>query len=295
MENQITTLCGWVKLYHPRGPQATLPLPTDPKAALEALSKALELGWLAAAPGLEVGEETEEVGYVCKGEYERDGKVTPYVLLYTPNDQMKWSFLKVYLNSADDVANFEYAARVRLDDLPLYIGDNKPERGKSRQVDRYIIKATQPFKVVQKQNPKYDEHTATATKAKGEVYAVPKRVFVRWQDQRPQGATETPPAEAPAPVDSSPPPAQRPGAPASGAALLKDLERKDHWLSEKMNNPPGALLDHLRATFGTKWGRDIEKWNGDAQIHEALEESRQYKIDLEAARRNEAEKPEVPF
>ncbi len=180
------------KLYHPKGVQVTFPFPADPALCLAAVTAALDAGWLVAAPGLEAGEEKVQVGYVVQGTYESDGEETPYVLLYEDNDAMTFSFLKVYLNTDADVKAFEYASRMKLDQIPPYIGRDKPERGASKQIDKFIIKAPKPFGVVFKANPKYDEHAAAAAKAKGEVYSKPKRLFVRWADAPPAQQAETP-------------------------------------------------------------------------------------------------------
>lgn len=189
----MSSLCAWTRLFHPRGPQVTLPLPTDPKACLEAVNAALDVGWLVQAPGLEEGEEKEQVAFVVHGEFERDGKETPFVLLYSGNDAMKHSFLKVYLNHEADVAAFEYASKMKLSTIETYIGQDKPERGKSRQIDRYIVAPPKPFGVVFKANPKYDTSAAAACRAKGDIYSVPKRVFVRWADVMPQTPAEADP------------------------------------------------------------------------------------------------------
>ena len=176
-------LCSRVKLWHPRGPQVTLPLPTDPRACLEAVSHALDLGWLVAAPGLEEGEEKETVGWVLKGIHSNENQETPFVLLYSTNDALKWSFLKVYLNDAAMIEAFEYASRMKLDVLPEYVGQDKPQRG--NRTDKFIIAAPRPFQVVFRKNPKHDDTEAGKMK--------PARLFVRWADQKPQTPAEADP------------------------------------------------------------------------------------------------------
>jgi hypothetical protein len=195
---------GWTKAYHPSGLLVTLPVrvsPTDYRAMFAAVGAIAEAGFLAQAPGLEEGEEKETVGWCLKGEHERDGETTPFVLLYANNEQLKHSFLKVYLNRPEDVAAFEFAARLKLKDLPEYDGHDKPERGKSAKTDKYIVAPPRPFGVVFKANPKYDEAKKEAAVKAGEVYPVPKRVFVRWADQRPEGKPAEP--AKPEPRDES--------------------------------------------------------------------------------------------
>ena len=162
--------CGWVKLFHKKGVLVTFPLRGDINTFDAQVNGLFDQGWLAVAPGLEEGEEKEEVGWVLRGAYEKDGQTTPFVLLYATNEAMTWSFLKVYLNKPADVAAFEYAAKMKLGDLPDYIGDNKPQRGAAAKTDAFIKKA-RPFGVVFKKNPKHDDTEAGKMK--------PARLFVR--------------------------------------------------------------------------------------------------------------------
>lgn len=197
-----------VKLYHPRGPVVTLPLPyfdcgdvsvpkVDYAYILQRVSDALDAGWLANAPGLEAGEEKDTVAFVVHGQSEgQRGDVTSFILLYSANDAYKFSFLKVYLNKPQDIDAFEYASGMRLDTIPVYVGQDKPERGKNRQVDKFILPVPKPFGVVFKANPKWSEEAANAAKSKGEIYSVPRRVFVRWTDQKPMTTDTDAPSEA---------------------------------------------------------------------------------------------------
>ncbi len=194
--NSPDPVCGWIKLFHARGVQVTFPL----RGAIDTFAAQVDglfaAGWLANAPGLEEGEETETVGYVCRGQGEGNRGTFEFVLLYTDNEQMHFSFLKCYLDNDDDVRAFEFASKMKLAELPVYVGDNKPERGKSKQVDRFIVPVKQAFKVVFKKNPKHDPAETDIKKKK------PARLFVRWQDQRPaqQAATTTAVDDKPDPV-----------------------------------------------------------------------------------------------
>jgi hypothetical protein len=177
MTEEHNPICGWTKLFHPRGPQVTLPLPPDPAAALAAVSAALDAGWLVTAPGLEEGEEKEQVGWVLKSIFSNEGRETPFVLLYSANEALTWSFLKVYLNTEQDVAAFEHASRMKLTELPEYVGQDKPQRSASGRTDKYIVPAPRPFGVVFKKNPKHDATEAGKMK--------PARLFVRWAESLP--------------------------------------------------------------------------------------------------------------
>lgn len=193
---------GTVKLFHASGVYVLLPVPCDPdmvpdyKGAYLAVNAALEAGWLPTAPGMEQGEEKELVGYVVRGQIDgRDG-MTDFLLLYSVDDNKKFSFLKVYLNRTEDVQAFEAASGMKLAAIPVYVGQDKPERGKNRQVEQFFKAPPRPFGVVLKGNPKWTQEGADAAKAKNEMYTVPKRVFLRWDGQQPTagGQQQTQPA-----------------------------------------------------------------------------------------------------
>lgn len=174
--------CGWVKLYHPRGPLVTFPLKGELASYKQQVQDLLDDGWLLTAPGLEEGEEKELVGYVLRGEIEHDGITTPTVLLYAHSEELKWPILKVYLNNRADVEAFQYASKMNLLELPLYAGNDKPQRGAKQLTDKFIVPAAKPFGVVFKKNPKHNPDEKDVTKKK------PARLFVRWQDTKPKPA-----------------------------------------------------------------------------------------------------------
>ena len=187
---------GYTKLYHPRGPLVSLPVVGDTPAAMFAyVTACLDAGFVVAAPGLEAGEERESINGVLRSEHEREGEITPVVQLYAANEGMKYSFLKVYLNTADDVKAFESACGVKLESLPLYEGKDKPERDGGKIATKFIIKLPRPREVVFKPNPSWKQEEADAAKAADKMYPKARRVFVRWADA---------PAAAP-PGDGTPP------------------------------------------------------------------------------------------
>lgn len=182
----------WAKLFHRSGLQVSVQFFCQPLELMGQVDAMLAQGWLPNAPGVEPGEERETVAYVVHGEVEDEGETTPYLLLYSENETMKWSFLKVYLNNDKQRAEFEAVSGMKVDSIPLYIGRDKPERGKSKQIDnKFIVPCPRPFHVVLKQNPKWSEEAAAAAKAKNEMYTTPKRVFVRWADS-PTAAAQKP-------------------------------------------------------------------------------------------------------
>jgi len=177
---------GWTKLYHPRGPHVSLPVTGDTPAAMFAcVSAMLDAGFVVAAPGLEVGEEREQVSAVLRSTFERDGEETPTVLLYSANTSLEWSFLKIYLNDEADIVAFQQACHVKLLELPVYDGKDKPKRDGSSVSKKYIVNLAKPVPVVFKQNPKWSEEENAKAIAAQKPYTIPKRIFVRWADAPP--------------------------------------------------------------------------------------------------------------
>lgn len=187
---------GYTKLYHPRGPLVSLPVVGDTPAAMFACVTAmLDAGFVVAAPGLEVGEEREMASAVLHSTFERDGEITPTILLYAANEGLEFSFLKLYLNNDEDVKSFESACGVKLDSVPVYDGKDKPKRDGGSVAKKYIAKFPRPVSVVFKQNPKWSEEENAKCIAAQKPYTVPKRVFVRWADAAPPSAATSAPAD----------------------------------------------------------------------------------------------------
>lgn len=190
----------FVRVFHPRASlQVSVPIPIaaglsidDASRLLASVDNLLMAGWLTMAPGLEAGEEKEDIGYVCRLDHETDGKTTPTVLLYSVNDQLTYSFLRRYMNTPEDVAAFEYASGMKYDSLPPYPGNDHPQRGVSPKTDRFIIKAPKPFGMVWKHNPRYKD--APAGQDTRSLAEKRKRDFFRWSTQIPAAHAESKPA-----------------------------------------------------------------------------------------------------
>jgi hypothetical protein len=186
-EHDRPPLCGWVKLWHPRGVLVTLPVPHGSAAGmLNEVTSMFDAGWLASAPGVEPGEETEEIGAAVKREKENRDKSTSLVMdLYAVNEAVQHPVLTIYLDSEADEAVFERATGLRLGGMPLYEGTNKIKRGENSKLDKKVCKCHRPAKVAFVPNPKYNEEEDKRHRAAGTVYGVPKRKFARWLDVPP--------------------------------------------------------------------------------------------------------------
>lgn len=192
----------FVKLFHGSGLQVSVPLGVglDPAQVYADLDNWLATGWKPEPPGIEPGEQKEEIAYVVRKFTSNDRGDSNRLDLYA--ESLKWAVLTVYLDNDDQIAEFERAANVKLRDLPIYEGDNKIERGKNANVDRkYVVRLPRTVIAVSKPNPRYNaEEAAKATQSN--PYTKPKKVFVRWGNQNP-----SPPAIAPQAQSQGPQPA----------------------------------------------------------------------------------------
>lgn len=153
---------------------------------------------VATASAPVAGEERETVSHVLRGKQVKEGKTTPTILLYADNPAHKHSFLKRYLDRPADVAEFEDVCGKSLSDFPTYIGKDKPERGNDPDLDAYIV-PVRPFVCVYKANARWSQSAADAARERGEIYTVPRRVFVRWEPLGDSEPVATQPDRTPTP------------------------------------------------------------------------------------------------
>lgn len=223
-----TAVCGWMKMYHPSGALVTLPVfgqwkekakGWDYAAAFSAVSDAIGCGFTVNAPGLEEGTQQEQVGYVLRMEKtNQDRTDTAVIHLYSANPAESYKFLTKYLNTDQDIEDFERAAGIGLAKLPIFPGTAAPQRGKDKQADKMITKVN-PFPVIYEANPAYDPKAAEAA-TQANPYKVPKRSFVRWGNL---------PVGEPAKVNTEP------------ADVVDQYELK-HWIEFLNASPTGKQL-----------------------------------------------------
>ncbi len=174
---------GWVKLFTVTGAQVTLAVPMDGSvlpfesaaAALKSVENLLAAGWLVEAPGLEEGEQKQEVVSVSRREG-KDG--TPIVAFYLAHPKTVKKFLHSYLNTEDDVRAFEAATGLRLNAIPLWPGERDIDKD-AREAGKYIVPLPRPVNLVWEINPKWQNWSAEGGKATGAIEPH-KRILVRY-------------------------------------------------------------------------------------------------------------------
>ena len=182
MEPTITPITGWTRLYHPAGVQVTIPIPLDAPLgadaahlALASVSTLLDAGWTVEAPGLEEGEQKQEVVSVSRRE-SKDR--TPVVAFYLSHPKTVKKFLHHYLNKTEDVQAFEAATGLKLESIPLWMGERDIDRD-HREAGKYIIPLSRPIHLVWTVNPKWQQWSAEGGKATGAIEPH-KRILVRY-------------------------------------------------------------------------------------------------------------------
>ena len=168
-------------LYHPTGTKVDVPLSlfdeltvTQATTLIRSVDALLLAGFTVNLPGLNDGEQYEQIGFAVRRSKENDDHTTtPIVDIYPVTGTYR--ILGLYLNTANELNAFESATGLRIAAMPEF--DGTPiERGAKSSTDKYVISLASPAKVVWKLNPKWEGDN-------DKKHA--KRVFVRWDGIRP--------------------------------------------------------------------------------------------------------------
>jgi hypothetical protein len=182
----------WMKLFHRSGLDVRLPIPVDGcpvslttfAAVLQSVDNAIAAGWMTQAPGLEAGENRDKIAWVSRCLVpSRNGGECSRIFLYLDNDACTYKHVAEYLNTPDDVAAFEYASGLKLEQIPVWPTKAAPKR-LEKGTAQYIIQAPRPFEVIWKLNPDYQEGVQGQKEE--------KRLFVRWANSKPPAVSSEP-------------------------------------------------------------------------------------------------------
>jgi predicted nucleic acid-binding Zn finger protein len=176
---------GWTRMYHPSGAQVTLPITYGVAGLMFAQVDAyLSVGFQVDAPGLEEGEQKQEVVSVSRREG-KDG--TPIVAFYLAHPKTVKKFLHAYLNRPEDIAAFESATGLKLDSIPNWPGERDIDKD-HREADKYIVPLPRPINLVWEVNPKWLTWSAEGGKSTGAIEPH-KRILARYDSAAPKPAT----------------------------------------------------------------------------------------------------------
>ena len=184
----MDTVCAFADLWHRSGLRLRVAFPLRDAGAISTAAELanqvdayLAAGFSVREVGVEPGEESEEVGYVMRTTV--DGKSGPCsrIFFYSPNAAVEYQTGSVYLNTPDDVAEFEKQSGLKVQQMPEWPSGAAPKKTDRGAMN--FVRQCKGFTVVRKANPKYDATAAAAAAAKREAYTVPKRLFVRYGGQ----------------------------------------------------------------------------------------------------------------
>jgi hypothetical protein len=235
MSDEQKPTTGFVKLYHPSGALVTLPVATTPLdvphfgAMFSNVTAMLAAGFTVNLPGLEAGEQKEEIGYVLRCEkVNKSGRMSSRVHLYSTNSAVEFKVLSEWLDSDEEDRAFEAASGLKLANMKAFPALAAPKRGESSASDGFIYKAPKPFYVIHTANPEYDEKEAEAFAARKETYKVPKRILVRWETGQPSKPSTVGTANQPATATATATPLARdPQTPAELASEYRFVHDDD--------------------------------------------------------------------
>jgi hypothetical protein len=154
--SEPTTATGstWIRCFSPDGYQMALTLPiTSVADALRHLADIRAAGLTATLPGLKTGELSGTITSCMKREKQnRDGSITPIIDMYGPweGEFGRYRFVGVYLNTPEDVAEFEANSGLKIKNMPLF--DSQVPLQRTAGITHKCEVKCQPFEVVKKED-----------------------------------------------------------------------------------------------------------------------------------------------
>jgi hypothetical protein len=141
-----------VRAYTPAGFQVYV---TFAMANAGEIDQRLETeGYLPHAPGAEPGEVVEIMTHVCRRMHtnKKDGRITPVLAFYHENSALNFKYDHVYMNSPEEIAEFEQLSGIKMMSIPEYDSDQFLDRT-SAKADKYIIKLPHAIKIAAADKP----------------------------------------------------------------------------------------------------------------------------------------------
>lgn len=136
-------------------------------------------GFTASEPGLEAGEESEVISHlVATKSTNSDGSMTPRIFFYPADDKLKHKWIDWYLDTEDDIKQFQTITGLTVLGLKVFPGKQAPARGEG--ADDYIISLPHIIRAIRQPNPRHDPNEQDAKKKK------PKHLLVRIEHAKPE-------------------------------------------------------------------------------------------------------------
>lgn len=169
----------WTTGFLPNGMKASFTFViSDPMnafaEAMAYLSKLQADGLQMREPGLEAGEQSYTVTHIARrtqNNKKKDGTTSSCPLIDIYHDDLAYSSLKTWLNTPDEIADFERITGLKLEAIKTFPGTAAVKRGESTDADAFVYKLPHSVKAIWTLNPDYVEGSTTQQ----------KRLFARWE------------------------------------------------------------------------------------------------------------------
>lgn len=174
MEQQNTNSM-WVRVYSADGFEMSITLAVSSVAEASArLNDIREAGWLPRRPDAGEAGEIETIDTVVRRKTENGVPIIDFYACWSHENKFgAFKYAHKYLDKSEDIAQFEAQSGLKLNDIPLYEGQQAITR-KAEKPTRYEIKVRRTFNMKKVKVGQYDDG-----KAKYEyVYAVPMKVTI---------------------------------------------------------------------------------------------------------------------
>jgi hypothetical protein len=140
-------------LYHPSGAKVDIPIDLEVGLSPERASNLrisvdalLAAGFAVNMPGLDDGELVDEVTSVAR---RASGDGVSIVAFYKAHPKLVKKFIHEYLDTPEQIADFESATGLKLNNIPVFDGDKDITKD-NRAAGKYIVPLARPVKVVYK-------------------------------------------------------------------------------------------------------------------------------------------------
>lgn len=150
-EPEVTTAT--FKVWAPQGVDVIVRTPvSNPHALLTLITDYMSAGFSANPPGiinLESDEQKKTIAIAVRREKRNDdGSVSPVIDVYADRDQYR--FTSIYLDTPDEITDFEAHAGVKLANMPLYESQSPLQRDLMHQ--HRVEVACKPFDAIRREN-----------------------------------------------------------------------------------------------------------------------------------------------
>lgn len=148
-EHQANTI--WLKAYTPGGFQVGITIGFQEgklPLALDVEAMVIGAGYALNAPGIEPGEVTEPILYVCRYDHTdtKTGEQIPHIAFYSESEWLTKRWLHVYLDKPEDVEAFETATGLTVATMPVWMGETHPERNNPK-AQKFIVRLPKSIRV----------------------------------------------------------------------------------------------------------------------------------------------------